>query len=160
MVEKKLQNTFTANNFFNALLMGTMIVFLWFFAGFTVDYFTYLKKANYSIAETFDWGVVEFSDDKYVVCVDFRFHTDGTEEYVSQHLFENTPYRYEEAANQAIEEMKKTDLKCYWYGSSKDPRASLERSFPYKSGLYSFIIFGVYAYFYFLRRKILKQTSL
>ena len=159
MFQKFIQKKITIDNFINSLSMGTMLIFLWFIAGFTVDYFTYLKQGNYSMAEIFDWGVIELSDENYVVCVDFRFHTDGVQEYVSQYLFENTPYLTEEAANLAIETLKKVDMKCYWYGDSKNPIVSMERNFPTKSLIYSLIVFFIYLYFYFMKKKFSRNFS-
>ncbi len=137
----------------SCLVMASLFVFLWIFAEFTVKYFIYMKQGSPSPAEVFEWGVVEMDEDKFVVCADFRFQTNGTEEYVSSHLFEKTPFLTESLAQQFIEEKQLEDWKCYWYGNPNNPSVSMERVFPYKAMVYSLIALGVFIYFSRLKEK-------
>lgn len=135
-----------------------MLGFLWVLSDFTVKYFIYVKQSNYSTAEVFEWGVIEMDEDNFVVCADFRFHTDGTEVHTSQYLFEKTPFSTEASAESAINSYRDQEWKCYWYGSAEDPKASMERLFPYKELFYSVIALGVLLYFAYLKKQhILSQ---
>ncbi len=146
-----IQKYITPKNLWNGLVWAAMLSFLWVFSGFTVNYFVYLKQANHSIAQVFDWGVIEMDEDKFVICADFRFHTDGVDEDVSQHLFEKTPYPTIEAAEEAMAVMKGQEWKCYWFGNPQDPQVSMDRNFPIKDFIYSMIALAVALYFVILR---------
>lgn len=154
-----IQKYITPKSVWGALVWGSMLSFLWVLSGFTVNYFIYLKQANHSIAEVFEWGVIEMDEDKYIVCADFRFHTDGVDEYVSQHLFENIPFQTMELAEEALLSMKSQEWKCYWFGNPQDPQVSMDRNFPMKDFVYTMIAFGVYVYFMFMRRYYFKRIS-
>jgi hypothetical protein len=80
------------------LVMASLMGFLWVLSGLTVKYFIYQKQSNYSVAQVFEWGVIEMDEDNFQVCADFRFHTSGIEEHTSQYLFEETSYASNESA--------------------------------------------------------------
>ncbi len=147
-----VQKFLTPKNLFSALIWGSLLSFLWLLSGFTVNYFVYAKQANHSIAEVFEWGVIEMDEDKYVICADFKFHTDGVDEYVSQHLFEKNSYPTMELATEAMAMMKEQEWLCYWFGSPQDPQVSMDRNFPTKDLVYTLIALGVYFYFLAIRR--------
>lgn len=153
MFKKFIQENFSIKGFFLLLKTASLLSFLWVFAGFTVQYFTYLKQGNTSRAEVFDWGIIEMSNTKYLVCADFRFQTDGMEEFVSQHIFNSMPFLSHSAAEIGMEDLKQKEWHCYWYGSAKNPIVSMERDFPFKSMFYSITALGVYVYFVFFTRK-------
>jgi hypothetical protein len=156
---KNIKENITPKNLWAALVWGSLLAFLWVLSGFTVNYFIYLKQANHSIAEIFDWGVIEMDEDKYVICADFRFHTDGIDEYVSQHFFEKSPYPTLEIAEAAISTMKHQEWNCYWFGSPQDPKVSMDRDFPVKDLVYSLLVLGVCVYFAFLKRSYLQREK-
>ncbi|MCH9617305.1 MAG: hypothetical protein SP4CHLAM5_04110 [Chlamydiia bacterium] len=156
---KNIKENITPKNLWTTLVWGSLLAFLWVLSGFTVNYFIYLKQANHSIAEVFDWGVIEMDEDKFVICADFRFHTDGIDEYVSQHLFEKTPFPTMEIAEAAISTMKKKEWNCYWFGNPQDPQVSMNRDFPTKDLIYSLLALGVTVYFAFLKRSYLGDSE-
>ncbi len=153
---KTIRENFTPKNLWSFLVMCSLLISLWTIAGFTVKYLVYIKQSNYSVAEVFDWGVIEMDNDKYLVCADFRFHTDGIDKYVSQHLFEDKVFSSKQGAEEAIESMKLKEIKCYWFGDPSDPKVSISRNFPIKSLVYSCISLGVFFYFSFLKKKFLQ----
>ena len=144
-------------NLLSGLVLASLLAFLWLLSDLTVKYFVYMKQKNYSIARVFEWGVIEMDEDNYVICADFRFHTDGTQEHTSQHLFESKAYRTEELAESAMEQMKAQDWKCYWFGNPKTPVASMQRLFPSKELAYALIALGVTLYFSRLKKRTLAQ---
>ena len=154
-----IQKFITPKSLWGALVWGSMLSFLWVLSGFTVNYFIYLKQANNSIAEVFEWGVIELDDDKFVVCADFRFHTDGVDEYVSQHLFEKSPYPTMELAESALQSMKQEEWRCYWFGNPHDPQVSMDRNFPMKDFVYTMLALLVYVYFLALRSYYFRRMA-
>ncbi|MCH9621165.1 MAG: hypothetical protein S4CHLAM20_05810 [Chlamydiia bacterium] len=149
-----IKEKFSPKYLLSILVMGSLLTFLWILSDFTVKYFVYVKQSNYSIAQVFEWGVIEMDEDNFLVCADFRFHTDGTEEHVSQHIFEKKPFATMDLAEKAIEAMKAQEWKCYWFGNTKAPTASIERIFPLKSFCYSIVALGIFIYFTLLKRKL------
>jgi hypothetical protein len=137
----------------SCLVMASLFVFLWIFAEFTVKYFVYIKQSSPSVAEVFEWGVIEMDEDKFVVCADFKFQTNGTEEFVSSHLFEKTPFLSKSDAERFIASKQSEDWKCYWYGNPSDPSVSMERIFPLKVMVYSLIALAIFIYFSRLKEK-------
>ena len=156
---KIIKKNITPKKLCSALVMGSLMTFLWLFAGFTVKYSVYNKQSNTSNVQVFDWGIIEMDRENFVVCADFRFHTGGMQEHTSQHLFENTSYLSEDGAKAAIEEMKAKEWKCYWYGSAKDPIVSLTRNFPLKQMVYTLISFGIFVYFSILKKRYFLKLS-
>ena len=154
-----IKENITPKNLWSTLVWGSLLAFLWILSGFTVNYFVYLKQANHSVAEVFEWGVLEMDDEKFVVCADFRFHTDGIDEYVSQHFFEKTSYPTMEIAEAIMEEMRAQEWDCYWFGNPQDPTVSMERDFPVKDLVYSLLALSVCLYFALLKRNYLKNES-
>ncbi len=157
---KIIQEYITPKNVWAALVMASLLTFLWLFAGFAVKYFIYNKQANTSIVQIFDWGVIEMEKERFVICADFKFHTRGVQEHTSQYLFETSPYLSEEGALAAIEQMKNRDWKCYWYGSEKDPVVSLTRLFPIKEMVYALIGLGIFVYFSILQKRFFSEKIL
>lgn len=156
---KNIKENITPKNLWSFLVWGSLLAFLWILSGFTVNYFIYLKQANHSIAEVFEWGIIEMDEDKYVICADFRFHTDGVDEYVSQHLFEKTPYPTAEIAEAAMSLMREKEWNCYWFGNPQDPKVSMYRDFPVKELIYSILSLGVCIYFSILKRFALSKEK-
>ena len=144
---KAIKEIIHPKTLWSCLVMASLFVFLWIFAEFTVKYFIYIKQGSPSMAEVFEWGVVEMDEDKFVVCADFRFQTNGTEEYISSHLFEKAPFLTEREAERFIADKQLEEWKCYWYGNPNDPSVSMERIFPSKAMVYSLIALGVFIYF-------------
>jgi hypothetical protein len=156
---KTIRENFTPKNFCSLLVVGSLLISLWTLAGFAVKYFVYLKQSNYSIAQVFDWGVIELDSDKYVVCADFSFYTNGIDKYVSQHIFEDKEFSSKKEAELAMEAMKQKQIKCYWYGNALHPKISMQRVFPLKSLVYVWISFGVFLYFSALKKRILNDIN-
>lgn len=152
-----IKDNLTPKNMWSFLVTCSLLAFLWVFSGFVVKYFVYVKQANHSIAEVFDWGIVEMDEDNFVICADFRFHTDGVDEYSSQYLFEKISYPTKELAEQAKTMMRAKEWKCYWFGSAKDPKVSMERNFPVKEFSYAMLVLSVAVYFMIMKRKYLSS---
>ena len=141
-----------AKRFFNICLVFFLILGGALLSRFVFQYHQFASKNRFVKAENINYYLLQTPLKRVRVGADFTYQYQGST-YTSQHTFGRTAFLNEYGAREWIEGKKL--IPPYVYLNPKAPqRATLERIFPWKSGLQFVLALVAMAYFAYLKNYV------
>ncbi len=118
-------------------------------------YFLLSESAPATVSE---WRVEEINSGKFAIVATFEFQAGGRTFY--EHFrFPKPIYQNQYLSNALIEKWKGESWQV-WYNPNDPHIASLQKSFPIKSGIYFVLCLGLFLYFSWLQAYVRRMNSL
>lgn len=137
------------NNFYWYVLIAIIALSVFWFVGkFSYAYYKYAALNAKAPVETIEWSVEGLTDEKYVLKGRYTFKIHGESQTGETTLFDRH-YWNSKAAASAIPEYSSKNW-TVWYQAHNPSHSSLQKYFPLKELLYTFILIGLLAYFIWL----------
>jgi hypothetical protein len=137
------------------LLMISGAIALWFSgiaAGGIWQFFCLNAQTSVKIL---NWQVCELTSSRFALEADYQFELNGVT-YDGKTIFENPQFLNRFAAENYMRINGSQSWKT-WYWTSHPTYNSLEKEFPRKQCLHALLTLGVFVYFLFARRMILRD---
>ena len=122
--------------------------FLWYGGSAGYQLFRYYSLTKTTDPIEIEWEIKEKSSDRYYITANFIFKIDG-KNIAGTTDFTNMIYKSPEACESIILE-NKTKKWTVWFSPNNLNNSDLQKIFPWKLCIYSFIIFALVLYFIWL----------
>jgi len=136
------------NFIWQAFLFVAAAIALWFTITAVYHYYSYKNLNTQTLTSSLQWEVEEKSEEAFVLKAFYQFEFQG-KSYPGNTVFEDTPYRNQWAAEEAIKEISNQNLKV-WFDPQDPQHSSLQKKFPYKDSVYAIMLWGLILYFFWL----------
>lgn len=148
-----------AKHVWKGLFFITTVALLWTGSSFLAKMIMLQRFSEKAEGTTTYWGVLSLEEEKHYVCADYTF-TIPSGYFCAQYMFRTPVYKTKEAAESAIETMRKEKVTVwYWNKGQGEPVSILEHNFPVKEGVQVGLAAALLLYFYGLKRYLQRFAS-
>jgi len=120
-------------------------------------YYQFSRLDAQAPAQNMKWHVAEHASDDYTLVADYTFNVNGVA-YSGSTDFRNDVFLNEMAADGSIAEKGKRPWRVY-YDKNHPEYSALEKDFPFKSYIYTIVLWGILLYFILLGFYISKKMN-
>ena len=121
---------------------------LWIGGQFVCQLHHYLFFSHSTLAEANEWRVEELKPGKFTICVNVTFWVEGTKLH-RLFKFSKPVYQNHYLADACIKKWEKGSWQV-WYNPKNLKMISLQKIFPFKTGIYFILSVGLLLYFWWL----------
>lgn len=136
------------NPLWQAFLFVIIVIALWYTITAIYLYFSYAHLKTQTTTSSIQWETEEHAEDSVVMAANYTFEYKG-KSYPGRTSLEETPYRSQWAAEEAIKELAHSNRKV-WFDPENPNRSSLQKKFPFKESIYAAFLWGIILYFLWL----------
>ena len=138
--------------FWVALLVISGGIALWFMAIALLGVVKFALLNSTGTAQVLHWDVHEISSSQFAIEAKYQFRIKENA-YIDKTKFESPRFLNRFAAESHIAHRSDKSWKV-WYSSSNPRYSSLEKIFPQKQCFQALLTLGVFAYFFFVRKRL------
>lgn len=136
------------NQIWLAFLLTTTLIVFWFSTITGYDLYYYFTRTSSNLPNTIEWAIKGKASDRYYLSATYQY-TVGESLYDGKTAIESTSYRNIRAAEIALSEQKKKNLKI-WHSPQNPENSTINNIFPLKSCFYTGLLWGLLLYFVWL----------